>query len=196
MLYDLAVTLLRPIFSLLYRVRVYDRYEIPQGATVVVANHAHVLDPIIVSIVFPRKVHWMAKKELYKNRLLAFFLRKLETIPVDREGKDLKALRESMKVLREGEVLGIFPEGTRVKDPDPKGGKSGTAVLASKMKAQVIPLYIESQYSLFRPTRVYFRQPLSLEGGKKKDHDYVRDTEVIMRRIYDMEEEALGDNSC
>ncbi|MDO5036902.1 MAG: lysophospholipid acyltransferase family protein [Tissierellia bacterium] len=189
MLYKLAIFLLKPFFYFFYRIQVHGAYPLPEGPMVVIANHSHALDPFFISIIFPRKIHWMAKKELYDHKIMGALLRGVETIPVNREENDLKALRAAMAYLREGKVLGIFPEGTRVKEVDLHGKKTGTAVLAHRMKATIIPLYIESDFSLFKKTHIYFRPPLKLPSGKRKEEDYKQDMVGLMARIYGIEEE-------
>ncbi|MDN8940728.1 lysophospholipid acyltransferase family protein, partial [Staphylococcus aureus] len=70
-------------------------------------------DPVFLAIIFSSKIKFMGKKELFENKFLAVFLRSIGVFPIDREGRDLKSLKNSIKLLKDGKVLGIFPEGTR-----------------------------------------------------------------------------------
>ncbi len=140
LLYQLA----KPLATLPVRVRGI-RFEgaehIPNSGPVILAggNHQSNLDPLALGLITGRVVHYMAKKELFANPLIAAVLRGVEAFPVDRQSKmDLSAIRKALQVLEEGEVLGIFPQGTR-------GGTAllgGVAYLAIKGKAPVVPVWI------------------------------------------------------
>ena len=109
---------LRNIVGFLLRSRV--RFEgtdlIPEnGAVVLIANHQNALDPVAVGLALKRPVHFLAKKELFENKFLNWFLTHLLCIPIDRDGMDRAALKKAIRVLDDEGVLGIFPDGTREK---------------------------------------------------------------------------------
>ncbi len=184
MLYKFLQKLLYPFLKLFYRFKIENFNGFPEGPIVLVANHKSNLDPVLLSVAFPNQIHWMGKKELFENKLIGNFLSKLGAFPVDRQGNDLRALKQSMKILKEGGVLGIFPEGTRVKSYDPDMAKSGTALIASRSGATIVPVYIEGDYKLFRKVTLYVRSPLKLPTGKRSEEDYMNDTKTIMDTIY------------
>ena len=84
----------------------------------------------------------MGKKELFKNKFFNIFLNWLLVFPVDREVNDIGAVKKALRILKSGGVLGIFPEGTRVKEFNPENAKAGVALLALKSNSPVIPVYI------------------------------------------------------
>ncbi len=111
-----------------------------EGPAIIVANHVSSWDPFLVAAVSPRPIYFMAKAELYNNRILAAILRNLHAFPVKRGSADRAAIRTALDILNEGKVLGIFPEGTRKKDPGVQAAQTGAAMLAIKSGAAVIPV--------------------------------------------------------
>ena len=119
--------------------------EVPRSGPLIVAcNHVSALDPLLLaSTLAPaRKVRFMGKKELFGNRALGWFLRQMATIPLDRSGADMGAMREALDVLEKGGCLGIFPEGTRVKPGETRAPKLGVSFLAAKTGARVLPVRV------------------------------------------------------
>ena len=89
------------------------------GAVVVIGNHTHWSDPVYVAVAYKkRQISFMGKVELFKNKIVALLLKKLTVISVDRNANDIKALKSSLAVLKNQQVLGIFPEGTRASSAD------------------------------------------------------------------------------
>lgn len=115
-MYRFLKIILYVVFKLLYRVEIVGIENIPKENNLIVAgNHKSNLDPVFVSVFFKRHIYWMAKKELFNNKLFGAFLKKLGAFPVAREEVDIKAIKTSLRHIKNGQVLGIFPEGTRVK---------------------------------------------------------------------------------
>lgn len=176
------------IFKLIYRINVYGEENIKnQGSLIICANHTHNFDPIILSIVYPRQVFWMAKKQLFRFKILAFFLNKLGAFPVDREEADLSTFKKSLKVLKNNDVLGIFPEGTRVKKIDLENAKPGIGLIALRSKAPVLPVFIEGNYKPFSKINVYFGQEMDFSdyhNKKVSKEDYLLVSKDILKSIY------------
>lgn len=169
----------------LYRVEVEGLENVPmEGRLVICANHANNLDPLLVSIVFPRQISWMAKKELFKNKVLGNILKKLGVFAVDRDSTDISAVKNSLRILKDGGVLGIFPEGTRVKGFDINNAKAGIGLLAAKSKSVVLPIYIDSNYKLFKQVKLIIGKPIDLSQEESKD--YAEISKNILRSIYDL----------
>ena len=108
----------------------------------------------------------MSKIELMKNPILKWACERLLVIPVDRHNMDMNAIRQSLKTLKEGHVLGIFPEGTRYKDGIMQDMESGVALLALRSKCRMLPAYIASKPRLLKKTHVYFGDPFSISDIK------------------------------
>jgi 1-acyl-sn-glycerol-3-phosphate acyltransferase len=100
-----------------------------KGPIIVVANHVSNWDPLLVAVAMPRPIHFMAKAELYRNPLIARFLKGLNTIPVKRGAADRTAIHQALQILKEEKILGIFPEGTRNKTNLDSAGQLGAAML-------------------------------------------------------------------
>ena len=158
MLYNILTTVIRPLLSLFFRVDVHGLDNIDRDRRFVIcANHKSNWDPIMLAAYMPFEIHFMAKKELFENKLLGWILNKLNAFPVDREGSDIASLRNAVKLAREKKVVGIFIEGTRVKSFDPDNAKPGAIFTARMAKADILPIYIDTDYRIFKKTNIYIR---------------------------------------
>lgn len=184
-MYRALVTIIRPFLKILFRIKIQGDRQLPEGPVVVIGNHTSNFDPFIVSILFDRQIHWMAKKELFSNKILAYILEKVGAFPVDRKNNDIRSMRKAISILKEGKVLGIFPEGTRVKTIDYTQAKSGAALIASRMGAKVVPIYIEGKIKPFSKITVHRRPDLALPSGKRTEEEYEKDMVGIMKNIYE-----------
>jgi len=167
MLYSIGRQIARVGMKLLFDVRVEGIENIPsQGPLVVCANHISWWDPVLLAWVMPWPVHFMAKKELFNNGLMAFLLTKLHAFPVNRGKADVGAIRTGLSVLEAGQVVGVFPEGTRQKTPDKLGpGHGGAALLAIKTGARVMPVAIRGKYGFRSVIKVACGVPFEIKGG-------------------------------
>lgn len=196
MLYKFLRIVFFIIFKMLYRVEVFGRENIPlSGKFIVCANHKSNFDPIMISAHFKRQIHWMAKKELFNNKLLGKFIATLGAFSVDRTTSDLKAIKTALRYLKNGEILGIFPEGTRVKKIDLENIKSGTALIAHKSKSLIVPVYIDGDYKAFRKIKIYIREPIDIREKKGlKEIEYLEISREVITSIYG-KENIIGNNS-
>lgn len=187
-LYKFARNILTIIFKLIYRVNIYNIDNIPlKGNIIICSNHISNLDPITLAVSVPRQVHFMAKKELFKNKLLGRILKEVGAFPVDRQGTDLSAIKKSLKVLKDDNALGIFPEGTRVKKKEESKVKPGIAMISIKSKSPIIPIYIKSTYKLFTKIDVFIGSPIDLSNYKKSKlniDEYKSLSNEVMDKIY------------
>ncbi len=159
--------IIRLPFNLIYRVRSSGGDRLPQGPGVVVCNHIHALDPVTVGCNMRRVFFTMAKAELFKNPLLGFFMRAFGAFPVNRGSGDVGAITTAERLLEEGELLLIFPEGTRSKTGDTGRMKPGALLIALKAGAPVIPAFISTSGGRFRPfkkTFIAFGEPVPPES--------------------------------
>ena len=106
-----------------------------KGAYILACNHISNLDPVVIGISTPRRLHFMAKAELFKQPFVAWWLRKLWAFPIKRGEADFGALKESLKWLKKGEPVLVFPEGTRRKEDKPVNPQPGTGFIALKSQA-------------------------------------------------------------
>jgi 1-acyl-sn-glycerol-3-phosphate acyltransferase len=156
------------------------------------ANHISNLDPPLVGCAMQRKIHFMAKEELFKIPILAPIIRTLGAFPVKRGGGDHQALKTSIQLLKNGQVLGIFPEGTRSKTGELGKAHSGAALIALKANSPVVPVAIIGSYRLFRSIKVIFGKPIDVTPytqGKIGTEQASALTECIMVQIRQMIEQ-------
>lgn len=193
MLYKVLQNIFFVVFKILYRTEVVGLEKVPKDERVVIcANHKSNLDPIFISANFKKQIHWMAKVELSKNAFLKWFIEKLGAFFVDRNSADIKAMKTAMKLLKEKEIVGIFPEGTRVKEPDFSKAKAGVALIAHRTKSIVVPVYIEGDYKIFRKMKLVFRDPIDLTSlPKQTSEEYEVISQNILKSIYNVHE--IGD---
>lgn len=171
--YNFCWTLLRPAYDLLYPRKVTGLENLPaEGGFVLCINHISARDPLFVSTRIPRRrrMYFLGKKELFDKKLLKPFVTWLGGIPVDRGHADLSAVRNSLRVLKEGYGLGIFPQGTRSKDNTPTPMLNGASMIALRGGVPVIPAYIDGPYRLFHHVDIRFGAPLDLSDfGRRCD---------------------------
>ena len=188
--YKLLQILFTVVFKIIYKIEIIGIENIPiKGRAIICSNHISNIDPIILSVVSNRPISYMAKKELFNNKLFGTILSKLYVIPVDRGNTDLAAIRKSLNVLKNEQVLGIFPEGTRVKKMDLNSAKPGISLIAIKAKSPVIPIFIEANYKLFSHIRVNIGKPICLDDyyDKKLNTNNHKDiSKNILKSIYDL----------
>ena len=164
-LYTFIVWVLYLIVSkILFFVRIEGKENIPKDRNcVMMGNHQHIFDPLMLALCVPdREIRFMGKKELWNNKLLGWAFTKVHGFPVDRGNIDMAAIRTAMNVLKEGHTLGIFPEGTRSKAGHMLPLMGGASMLALRSKCDVIPVYIDGSYKLFRPMVVRVGKPVEM----------------------------------
>ncbi|HEY9437040.1 MAG TPA: lysophospholipid acyltransferase family protein [Streptomyces sp.] len=160
--YVLKYVLLGPILRLLFRPRIEGLEHVPQdGAAIVAGNHLSFSDHFLMPAILKRRITFLAKAEYFtgpglKGRLTAAFFRSAGQIPVDRSGKEAgqAAIREGLGVLSRGELLGIYPEGTRSHDGRLYKGKVGVAVMAIKARVPVVPCAMVGTFEIQPPGQV------------------------------------------
>jgi 1-acyl-sn-glycerol-3-phosphate acyltransferase len=191
--YRLFRLMMRTLGVLFLGFEVHGEEKAPEkGPLIVAANHHRFFDPVFVSMAVPRRLRWMAKKELFAfpfGRLFYF----LGTFPVDRQGGGRAALRTALGFLTEGRALGIFPEGTRRKEGVSPEAKSGAALLAARSGAPVVPVFagpIPGPTARLRGERfhVYVGDPIFIDNTNRSREGYRRVADEILRSIYALPE--------
>ena len=182
MLYKTLVAILAPIFRVLYRVKVTGLEHVPDGAAVVCCNHTSLLDPVLLAVGLGHKIPlcFMAKKELFQNRLFGWFLRSVYAFPVDRGNVELATIRHSINLLKDGKKLGIFPEGRRVLPGEEVSGtegvKTGVAMIAMRANAPIIPVYLTRRKRVFSKHSLIIGKPImpeKREGGTAENYQRI-----------------------
>jgi len=168
-----------------------------EGALIVASNHARYLDPILVCMAVPRRLQWMAKKELFVGPLDRFFVL-LGAFPVDRKKGGRAALRTALALLANGWALGIFPEGTHRTGPDAdRAAKSGVAMLAARGNAPVLPVFVGRiptplQRLQGKKLRAIIGHPINTHNTNEVRKAYGEVSAEVLREIYAMSDE-VGD---
>ena len=198
MFYRFARALLIPVFLLFYNYRITGRENIPKdGAYIVCANHVSAVDPILVGISIPKRMYFMAKVELFRNRLLRALMNGLGAFPIKRGEADIKSIKTSLKLLNSGKILALFPEGTRKKSNEITA-EPGIAMLAIKSKVPIVPVAVISSYKFFKRTNVIIGEPIELaEFYDKKllNDEYIKISVDIMKRINELKKDRENENN-
>ena len=186
--YDFALSVLRLFCRVFFKYEVIGIENVPlEGNVIIAANHKSNLDPIFVaSSMTTREVAAIAKKELFDHKVLGFILKKLNTIPIDRENTGIATVKQILRAIKDGYVLGLFPEGTRVKGKEFGQAKAGLSLFASKGKANVVPISVISSYKLFSRVKIYIGEPIDMSQyfrAKLTNEDHERISEEIMQVI-------------
>ena len=150
-IYTIVVFLYYIIVKLVFFMRFEGRENIPKDKNVILmGNHQCLLDPVTLALCArDREIHCMGTKELWNNRVLGWVFTKVHGFPVDRGNMDMGAIRTAMNVLKGGETLGIFPEGTLSRTGHMLPLLSGASMLALRSGCEVIPVYIDGRYKPF-----------------------------------------------
>lgn len=162
--YRVAMWVSTFLFHVLYPVRYHDIENAQIDAPyILVGNHSHFLDPLLVGWKINRyQIRYLGKKELIKHPLMKGLYRNMLMIPVDRHNMDMGALRACLKTLKEGHVLGIFPEGTRYKKTLMEEMESGVAVIALRGGVPILPVYVATKPKPFHRTDCYYGKPFTV----------------------------------
>ncbi len=176
------------IVKLLFGLKVKGTENIPAtGSGIVAANHVSLVDPIAVASVIKRPICFMAKSELFSNAFLDWFFRAIKTFPVRRGQADRNAIRTGLDLLANGELVGIFPEGTRSHDSDQLLPiQSGAALLSIKSGAPIIPVVVKETDSLKlrKNILVIIGKPIHpIEGKRVTKEELNRVNNMILQQL-------------
>ncbi|MGZ4212764.1 MAG: lysophospholipid acyltransferase family protein [Actinomycetota bacterium] len=184
-----------PLIRLYWWVRPHGRENVSRhGGVIIAANHQAAIDPVLVCMSFWRQVCWLAKVELVKTRRIAWFFRGAGVIPVDRAAPQEESADKAARVLKEGKIFGIFPEGTRSPDGRVYKGYTGVARIAQRSGAPVVPTGIvgtrkahKKGSRLAKPskTEVRFGTPMyfDIRAGEDEHAAYRRFTDEVLDEV-------------
>lgn len=163
------------------------------------------MDPVLVGLTCNRRMNYLARKTLFRNPLFAWLIRTLDAIEIDREGGGLMGLRETLQRLKRGELVLIFPEGTRTSNGSMGSLKPGFIALARRSRVPLIPVAVVGAYDVIpRGNAFPARHPISVVIGpailvdQVARHDDQALMELLRLRLIDCEREArrINVNRC
>ena len=171
--------------KLVFNTKVTGLENLPDKPYILAGNHRNMFDVVILITNIDDEIHFMAKKELFKLRILKNIFSKMGAFPVDRNGNDIKAIKESFRILKSGEVLGIFPEGTRNKtDNILLPFKEGVTSIASKTNLPIVPFGIGGEIKRNK-LRLNIGEPINITNiEKEKQREYLEEKvkELVLRK--------------
>ena len=193
--YTIIYCLVYPFFNLVHPCRPIGREKIPAGAVVLCPNHTGLSDPLYVvfAMGLKNRPQVMAKAEFMRTPVLGWLLKKAGVFAVDRGKSDVGAIKKAMKCLKNGEKLLIFPEGTRSKNGELGGGKTGAAMLAVRTGAPILPIYVPAKKLWFRRTPVVFGEAYlpHAESQRGSAEEYKKIAADLLERIAALEVQAI-----
>lgn len=184
--------------KIVYKLQIIGKENVPkEDAVLFCGNHRTYLDPPLIVVTAGRHMRFMAKEELAKNKFLAFLGVVFEAIYVKRDSKDITAMKEALKTLKNGGCIGLFPEGTRNGLEKNHGKlKNGAAYLALKTGAKIVPIGIQGDSKPFHKSIIVYGKPLDLSKYKdlKKIDEQVEDevSELLKNEIVRLSTEDIN----
>jgi 1-acyl-sn-glycerol-3-phosphate acyltransferase len=193
MFYRFAWFVCRAILLIFRRMEVLGLENVPlRGGLVLASNHKSYWDPVIVGCALPRtrQVFFMAKAELFDIPLLGLIITNLGAFPVRRGGADRSAIRTALNHLSAGEVVGIFPEGTRNKSEGMLEPHLGAAMLATRANVPVLPVAVLGSRGFFGKVKIIFGPTIVFDPGDNVEKarrtsrsNLAEISEIIMDRV-------------
>ena len=195
--YYLETLIAKALIRLLIRREVRGRDNVPaEGPLIVVANHLSLADPPVLSASLRRRIVYMAKEESFRHPIQGPLVRGFRAFPVRRGQIDRQALRSAQQVLRDGLALGMFPEGTRSRTAQLQQGNPGTALIALRSGAPILPVALTGTEKVLGPRLLFGRlritvsigKPFSLPpvDGRLTKAELTSATEVIMAHLAEL----------
>jgi 1-acyl-sn-glycerol-3-phosphate acyltransferase len=193
-MYRILIVLSHFLIFVTMRLTITGRNQVPsEGPFLLVSNHLSVADPVVLGAKLNRKVTFMAKEELFRNKFAAYFVKAFGAIPIYRGGSNRHALHQSSTLLVSGGVLGMFPEGKRSRQGALTSGQLGAALIAYHNKVKILPVAITGsekirgrEWLFHRPCVVVtIGEPFYLpEIGHTLRKEQLNDlTDIIMNKI-------------
>jgi 1-acyl-sn-glycerol-3-phosphate acyltransferase len=192
-LYSVSKTICQIILRIICHVRFFGQNSIPaEGPVILASNHISYLDPVLVGLTTKRKVYFMARESLFRIPVFGWIIRHVSAFPIKRDGvSDASAIKRSLKLLKKGEVVGIFPEGTRSTAGNLLEAQAGIGMIALKSQAAVIPIFIKGAdkalprgAKMIKPARIEVICGKPIFAPKEKDRrSYTDFSAKIMQSI-------------
>ena len=169
-MFILAYIILVIPFFIFLPTKIIHKERLPKGRAIITSNHYSNADTIIYDVKFARKFRYMAKKELFKNWFVSWFLKSLGAYPVDRENVSPSVYKKTLSLLKNNKSVFIFPEGTRNKSGSEEmlSIKSGIITFASRGEVDIIPMLMYKPPKIFRKNYIIVGEPLKIQGVNPK----------------------------
>lgn len=184
----------------LFRVRCEGRHWVPvEGGVLVCSNHQSFFDPVLVGLALDRRLNYLARKTLFRFAPFRWLIEFLDAIPIDRDGFGIGGIKETLKRLKRGELVLIFPEGTRTKDGNVAPLKPGFVALARRGRTPLLPIGMDGAFDAWprnarfpRPSRIHvcIGEPISPETMAALTDEQLIDE--LERRIRDCHAQACS----
>ena len=186
MFYTILRAIAKPIVYLLFNIKFVGLENIrDNGGFVLCSNHRSFLDPVFIAVgIKNRKLNFMAKQELFKNKILDMFFRSIGAFPVNRGKGDVEAVNKAENIVENNGIVLIFPEGTRSKDGKVMRFKSGAAYIASVCKADIVPAGIS-----YEGKGLCFRKKVTISFGEA-----IPNSEITIRDDHRVEDARRVNN--
>ncbi len=194
MFYRIIKATVKPFFMFFCGVRRIDKEAFKyDGKMIVISNHLSNWDPVFMHLAVKPKVRFMAKKELFKNFFLRWIITGFGAFPVDRGRGDMSSIKSAFKLLKNGETLGMFPEGTRSKSGEIIAFHPGVAMIALRTDTKVLPIYVSKKIGLFSGAKMVAGKPIDikkeLEASLSDTSSVKEATKLIRRKLIELKEE-------
>lgn len=175
------------LFKIIFGFKVKGRHHLPRrGGVIVAANHLSFLDPPLLGTSLPRPAHYMARHDLFCFPIWGRFLRLVNAFPIRREGIDRQALRKAIGYLRQGQVLILFPEGTRSLSGELLPPLPGVGMIAWEGKAVIVPAYIKGSDKALPPEGKFIKfRRVEVTLGKPFYPEKLFSPSLPRRELYD-----------
>ena len=194
-------TCIVPLVRLFYPFKYFGDKKVQNGPCVYVSNHYRMIDPMYILPTTKEGIHFIAKNESAKIPIFGFFVKKVKTICVSRDGSDARAIMDALKCLKNGDKIAIYPEGTRNKTDQPFiPFKSGSALLAIRAKVPVVPMVIFKKAGFWQRNHIIIGQPFELSEyyGMKLTEDLLREADgkilATMQQLWQSHKQTLEEN--
>lgn len=178
--------------SILFPTKVVNKKNFPKGKknnVIVCCNHMSNLDAPLLDLRLKKKIFYLCKKELFKNKFSGFFMKKFGCISIDRSKADLGAIKKTFKALNDGKTLGVFPQGTREQegDIDADTVKNGVSMFSLRTGTPVLPMVILKKPKMFRKNYIIVGEPLAPDMSRSKDKEYAEEfTKIIVDKMNEL----------
>jgi 1-acyl-sn-glycerol-3-phosphate acyltransferase len=186
----------RPLLKSFFKFQVLGAHNVPlKSGALIMSNHASYMDPIFMGAAVDRNLNYMARSTLFRPDIIKWFLLNMNAFPVHLGVPDRKAIRNALRLLKNDNLLLIFPEGTRTRDGSLGEAKPGIGLIAHKTDSPVVPAFLSGSREVlprganmikFSRIRVFFGKPLNMEYYRKREatrETYVEIGKEVMRRI-------------
>jgi 1-acyl-sn-glycerol-3-phosphate acyltransferase len=198
--YNILFPVAKFVVRVAYKIKMVGKDNIPSESGFILAcNHVTAFDPVILATGKNRPFHFMSKYELFQKPFVGWFLTRLNAFPVIRGGSDKTSVNYAIRIVKEGGILGIFPEGTRSKSGKPMAPKAGVALIAKAANADILPvcIYSSDESRLFTKLTVRFGKIIPYEElgitDSGKSSELKEASRLIMNRITELWEEGHAD---